>query len=144
MFDFVKFLTLTILGGVLLLGTLAAQDYRPPGEYARVEVRGTFKTTVARMGTKSVAGYSVESEGRSWRLDVTGATPADGKVLLFVARQMDGKIVTVTGWLRGAAGEKDYLAVTRIEPPDDVPAEDGTPTPPAPPKANTTKIDPDK
>ena len=116
-----KSMVLAIALAMILTGwsTLLANDPLT-GERTRVECYGKFKLVIAKTGTKSSTVYTLESEGRAWRLD-TGTD----RVINWVAARVDGKTVVVTGWLK-VDDKMDTIIVTRIEPQDEprAPAEE--------------------
>jgi hypothetical protein len=83
------------------------REEEPDEEYTRVEVRGKLDVR----GAAHAREYGVVSQGRLWKLEL-----GRDKVLLFIAPQLNGKAVLVTGRMRITEGKLDTLLVSRIEP----------------------------
>lgn len=98
----------------LLTSMVVAQEPPQTRDGTRVEVYGTFKQITNKTGNKTVTLYTIESEGRTWRLEC-----GTDRVINYIAQRVDGKPVIVTGKLR-IDDKLDTLTVTRIEPQDDV------------------------
>lgn len=74
-------------------------------EYTQVEIRGKLEKP------ESGKDWSLASQNRLWKLEL-----GRDRLLLFVAPQLQGKTVLVTGKLRITEGKLDTVRVTRIEP----------------------------
>lgn len=99
---------------LMLAGLGAAAASAPPGDYIKVEVRGTLRTGLMAIGGETT-GTVVTARGVTWELDLRQIP--DG---LKRAESLDGKRVLVKGGLEVRPGverrERAIVTVTSLEP----------------------------
>jgi hypothetical protein len=100
---------------VLTMAALGPSPAAPsPGDYIKVEVRGTLRTGMMAIGGETT-GTVIRARGATWELDLRPLLGGEARVA-----SLDGKTVVVKGSLDVRRGverrERTILTVTSLEP----------------------------